>query len=391
MKLRSKKSIIVQSEEEKPPKKLLPGFAKITYYLILISILFYIGKFTISSIVYINADGRIYTESFLISPNDSGIIEKIFYSTGDSVKKGDSLISINYKIKKIHGLDEEIQRVKKNIDKENLNINLLNFDNEKLISILKNKKKGGLFVNSPFTIKRLNLQKNIETEKNKLNEINENLKIEKIKIEKIKNLRILESKTLSLDENDEINKLNILKIFHENELKNLKKNYTQILKLDHDYINNLLKSNRINLTQYKKNLENLYQRLIEVEDLKTVTYKKAIIQSPVNGRVKGVFKYRSDHVGTDDSIMELIEESPKTRIKAFFTLEDLKFIHKNKQVQIIFPDRIKSIGIINQINSTSSQLNRALLEEYTPLKTAIYVEIIPTSFKEKKNGSIMIK
>ena len=138
----------------------------------------------------------------------------------------------------------------------------------------------------------------------------------------------------------------------------------------------------------------LYQQLKSINDLKTLQggyhETNTIVNSTYFAPIKGVIGqitvneqetcYRTKNVLTIHNPEEIF-------IKAYFNLNDIKNVNVNEEVIIQFPDKTKSIGIINKYYVSTYALPEEFQKTYEPTERSIVAEIVPLNKTEAETWS----
>lgn len=372
MKLRNKKTIITSDYEQTPKKEILPVIGKITYYLILFIIIFFIARFLINSVIYSTGKGQVISESFLISPGEYSQIKEIFIKKGDQVKKGSPLVSLIKFQNNNDFYERELIRLENRLLEEKRKLKELN-KNE---IFLKNAK-------TPFTLKKIELQNDINNLEAEIEEFEKNADFKENSVEISRSLRILEAVESENIASEEAEKLNNRISYMKDKLNNLQSLYKKIIVREKEYINNLKHEKKIETNSLQSSILNIYKNIEQIKNIKSQSYKYNTLYSPVKGSVKNVLRLKGENLEKDDSIIEIKEKNPKILIRAYFPLKIKDKLSVNKDLTVIFPDGKKSKGIIDNLYSLSDRKTVDRLEGYKPVETHIAADIKPVSPKDE--------
>ena len=326
-----------------------------THNLLLYSILFVLIAFIVLiNTAYIDerikAQGKVITQSSLVNIQafDGGIIEKIFVSTGDIVKKGDKLVQLDPTRNFSTNRDTIVQLKSKRAQE----IRLLEekfYQQDKNITLIFPKELESY----------ASLQ--IEIFNKRVLELNTKLEIIKEKkIQKLSMIKDLENKIAQLEKSKSIieKELKIKKELHKSrvisieQVYTLQREYIDIISTLKSYKENIIEANsyikemngKINETLIGFRLKALgeLQALglsIEQLDAKNVAdkdrLKRTVLYSISNGIIKDLyFSHKNEVIKPAEIIMDILPLDDKLLIEAKVNPKDIAFIAKDQKATV---------------------------------------------------------
>ena len=323
--------------------------------LLLYSILFVIVTFIILiNTAYIDerikAQGKVVTKSSLVNIQalDGGIIEKLFVSTGDIVKKGDKLVQLDPTRNFSTNKDTMVQLNTKEAQKIRL-MEEKSYSLDKNISLLfppKLEKYSALQIDIFHKrVMELNSQLNVIKEK---------------KIQKLSSIKNLQIKISQLEKSIKIIKkeIAIKKELHKSHTISIE----QVYSLQREYIEmvsnlNSYKENIIEAKSYIKEMDNKLNEMIisfrlkalselqivelSIEQLKAKNVadkdrlKRTILYSISNGIIKDLyFSHKNEVIKPAEIIMDILPLDDKLLIEAKVNPKDIAFIAKDQKATV---------------------------------------------------------
>lgn len=330
----------IREVEKKVTHKAI-NWDRITYFIILTILLFFIGRFAFLKLYYVKADGQVLFKSIDIQNLDDCRVVKFYVEEGDLVCQGDTLFTyIN--------------------DDDDINLNAggfnLNIDNES--------SRGTSWILKEIAT----IEKNIELNKNEINELVRRQNALEKELKKTQQQVILDalpkSAYLALENNiTELNdKIKLIKGENTILFRALEKWRTQLLEDENNEIN----VNSLGNNSYKTD-NNLYK----------------VFYAPMDGTVTRIFK-QNDEVAIKSEVIMYIHKNENLFIKAFFEQEDLEELKEDDIVEIEFPDKSVSFGTINRFYFATYRLPEEFQKKYEPTTRSLSVDIIPLNKEELK-------
>ena len=283
------------------------------------------------------ADGKIIPQGRIkyVQHLEGGIVEEILISEGEKVEINQPLVvlskekassefeEINSRLKSI---DLSILRVNSEINSNNSieipeNINNL-FDEELVKS-----------ENELFQSRRKAINSEIKSKKASIDKANKNLKNLKKRLKIVKEQEDISQKLLEVEATNRLKHLEILRerqevegsIDEQKSIIDLSKN--DLEKVQNNYIEEL----NIELSQYRKEKEELNKRIQKYSD----SLNRTVLKSPVTGTVKLVsVNSKGAIVAPGVTVVEIVPENEKLIIEAKLPLSEIGYVKKNLEAKI---------------------------------------------------------
>ena len=283
------------------------------------------------------ADGKIIPQGRIkyVQHLEGGIVEEILISEGEKVEINQPLVvlskekassefeEINSRLKSI---DLSILRVNSEINSNNSieipeNINNL-FDEELVKS-----------ENELFQSRRKAINSEIKSKKASIDKANKNLKNLKKRLKIVKEQEDISQKLLEVEATNRLKHLEILRerqevegsIDEQQSIIDLSKN--DLEKVQNNYIEEL----NIELSQYRKEKEELNKRIQKYSD----SLNRTVLKSPVSGTVKLVsVNSKGAIVAPGVTVVEIVPENEKLIIEAKLPLSEIGYVKKNLEAKI---------------------------------------------------------
>ena len=283
------------------------------------------------------ADGKIIPQGRIkyVQHLEGGIVEEILISEGEKVEINQPLVvlskekassefeEINSRLKSI---DLSILRVNSEINSNNSieipeNINNL-FDEELVKS-----------ENELFQSRRKAINSEIKSKKASIDKANKNLKNLKKRLKIVKEQEDISQKLLEVEATNRLKHLEILRerqevegsIDEQQSIIDLSKNDLEKVK------NNYIEELNIELSQYRKEKEELNKRIQKYSD----SLNRTVLKSPVSGTVKLVsVNSKGAIVAPGVTVVEIVPENEKLIIEAKLPLSEIGYVKKNLEAKI---------------------------------------------------------
>ena len=283
------------------------------------------------------AEGKIIPQGRIkfVQHLEGGIVEEILINEGEKVKINQPLVILSKK--KASSEYEEINTRLKSIE-----LSILRVDSEKKskneIMIPDNKKK--IFdkdlVKSEeelFQSRRKAINSEIKSKKGNINKANKNLKNLKKRLKIVKEQESISQKLLDVEATNRLRHLEILRerqevegsIDEQQSIIDLSKN--DLEKVENNYLEEL----NIELSQYKKEKEELNKRIQKYSD----SLNRTVLKSPVSGTVKLVsVNSKGAIVAPGVTVVEIVPENEKLIIEAKLPLSEIGYVKKDLEAKI---------------------------------------------------------
>lgn len=306
---------VIRTLKEPVIKKKKLNFDRILYILIIIGLLFWLSSFVYKKTAWIEGNGQMLMDKVDVNFTNDIRLKKIFINEGDTVKVGSKLFNYFQ-----DDFDSDASIVLKNFDRK-----------EKQSSSL------------------LDLLKQISLKKITLKSASKRLSFLTTQEKKITELILLDVYTKT-----KLDDLLAQKIILKNEIQ-LLKNEIYFLTMKKKMFNP--KSSNLTISVGNGNYQNSYI-------------------SPIKGVIGQILKNSEESCYKTENVMT-IHNVEKVFIKAYFNLKDLANINKGDVVQVEFPDKTISKGIINKLYIATYKAPTEFQKKYEPTERNILTEIIP--------------
>ena len=283
------------------------------------------------------ADGKIIPQGRIkyVQHLEGGIVEEILISEGEKVEINQPLVILSKE--KASSEFEEINSRLKSIDLSILRVNSeINSNNS--IEIPEN--KNNLFdeelvksENELFQSRRKAINSEIKSKKASIDKANKNLKNLKKRLKIVKEQEDISQKLLEVEATNRLKHLEILRerqevegsIDEQQSIIDLSKN--DLEKVQNNYIEDL----NIELSQYRKEKEELNKRIQKYSD----SLNRTVLKSPVSGTVKLVsVNSKGAIVAPGVTVVEIVPENEKLIIEAKLPLSEIGYVKKNLEAKI---------------------------------------------------------
>jgi multidrug resistance efflux pump len=309
-----KNTAIIRTLKEPKVKKKKWNLDRLLYFIIILLLLFWLIRFVYKKTAWIEGNGQVLMEKVDVNFTNDIRVKEIFISEGDTVNVGKNLFNYYQ-----DDFDSDASIVLKNLDKkERLN--------NELQDILKDILKKRIQLN--------NLKKRYQ---------------------------------LLIDQEVQVTKLILLDVYTKNKLDDL---VSQKLLIKNQM--DLLKSELYFLESQKKLLkQNDGGYAVGGGENFGNTYS-----SPIKGVVGQILKNSEEACYKTENVMT-IHNTEKVFIKAYFDLRDLEKVEKGTVVQVEFPDKTQSQGVINKLYISTYRAPSEFQKKYEPTERNILAEIVP--------------
>ena len=283
------------------------------------------------------ADGKIIPQGRIkyVQHLEGGIVEEILISEGEKVEINQPLVVLSKE--KASSEFEEINSRLKSIDLSILRVNS-EINSNKSIEIPEN--KNNLFdeelvksENELFQSRRKAINSEIKSKKASIDKANKNLKNLKKRLKIVKEQEDISQKLLEVEATNRLKHLEILRerqevegsIDEQQSIIDLSKN--DLEKVQNNYIEDL----NIELSQYRKEKEELNKRIQKYSD----SLNRTVLKSPVSGTVKLVsVNSKGAIVAPGVTVVEIVPENEKLIIEAKLPLSEIGYVKKNLEAKI---------------------------------------------------------
>ena len=283
------------------------------------------------------ADGKIIPQGRIkyVQHLEGGIVEEILISEGEKVEINQPLVILSKE--KASSEFEEINSRLKSINLSILRVNSeINSNNS--IEIPEN--QNNLFdeelvksENELFQSRRKAINSEIKSKKASIDKANKNLKNLKKRLKIVKEQEDISQKLLEVEATNRLKHLEILRerqevegsIDEQQSIIDLSKN--DLEKVQNNYIEDL----NIELSQYRKEKEELNKRIQKYSD----SLNRTVLKSPVSGTVKLVsVNSKGAIVAPGVTVVEIVPENEKLIIEAKLPLSEIGYVKKNLEAKI---------------------------------------------------------
>lgn len=283
------------------------------------------------------ADGKIIPQGRIkyVQHLEGGIVEEILISEGEKVEINQPLVVLSKE--KASSEFEEINSRLKSIDLSILRVNSeINSNNS--IEIPEN--KNNLFdkelvksENELFQSRRKAINSEIKSKRASIEKANKNLKNLKKRLKIVKEQEDISQKLLEVEATNRLKHLEILRerqevegsIDEQQSIIDLSKNDLEKVK------NNYIEELNIELSQYRKEKEELNKRIQKYSD----SLNRTVLKSPVSGTVKLVsVNSKGAIVAPGVTVVEIVPENEKLIIEAKLPLSEIGYVKKNLEAKI---------------------------------------------------------
>lgn len=306
---------VIRTLKEPVIKKKKLNFDRFLYILIIIGLLFWLSSFIYKKTAWIEGNGQMLMDKVDVNFTNDIRLKEIFINEGDTVKIGNKLFNYFQ-----NDFDSDASIVLKNFDRK-------------------------------------------EKQSNNLLDILRQINLKRIQLKGLNNrLFYLE------EQQKKITKLILLDVYTKTKLDDL---LSQIL---------LLKNN-IQLLKNEIYFLNIEKKMLNPNNVNSSisvgngNYQNSYI-SPITGVIGQILKNSEESCYKTENVMT-IHNVEKVFIKAYFNLKDLANINKGDIVQVEFPDKTISEGIINKLYISTYRAPTEFQKKYEPTERNILTEIIP--------------
>ena len=322
-------------KNDEKPKNVISKRLKVS--LIIFSLIFFLlVNLRIIEVLSL-ADGKIIPQGRIkyVQHLEGGIVEEILISEGEKVEINQPLIVLSKE--KASSEFEEINSRLKSIDLSILRVNS-EIDSNNSIKIPDNKKN--LFdkelvksENELFQSRRKAINSEIKSKKASIDKANKNLKNLKKRLKIVKEQEDISQKLLEVEATNRLKHLEILRerqevegsIDEQQSIIDLSENDLEKVK------NNYIEELNIELSQYRKEKEELNQRIQKYSD----SLNRTVLKSPVSGTVKLVsVNSKGAIVAPGVTVVEIVPENERLIIEAKLPLSEIGYVKKNLEAKI---------------------------------------------------------
>ena len=322
-------------KNNKEPKNLISKKLKVS--LILFSLIFLLlVNLKIIEVLSL-ADGKIIPQGRIkyVQHLEGGIVKEILISEGEKVEINQPLVVLSKE--KASSEFEEINSRLKSIDLSILRVNSeINSNNS--IEIPEN--KNNLFdkelvksENELFQSRRKAINSEIKSKKASIDKANKNLKNLKKRLTIVKEQEDISQKLLEVEATNRLKHLEILR--ERQEVEGSIDEQQSIIDLSNNDLekvqNNYIEELNIELSQYRKEKEELNKRIQKYSD----SLNRTVLKSPVSGTVKLVsVNSKGAIVAPGVTVVEIVPENEKLIIEAKLPLSEIGYVKKNLEAKI---------------------------------------------------------
>lgn len=304
---------VIRTLKEPVIKKKKLGFDRALYFIIIIGLAVWLTSFVYHKTLWLEGNGQMLMEKVDVNFTNDVRLKEIYINEGDTVSKGSKLFNYFQ-----NDFDSDASIVLKNFDRrEKQNNNLLE------------------------------IERQINSKQIRLKGLKERLSFLNIQEKKITKLILLDV-------------------------------YTKT-KLDDLLTQKMLLESQIKMEQSELYFLQTDRKLIQ-PDIQLITtsnedYQNTYI-SPIKGVVGQILKSSEEACYKTENVLT-IHNVEKVFIKAYFNLKDLSKINKGAIVEVEFPDKTISKGIINKLYIATYKAPTEFQKKYEPTERNILTEIIP--------------
>ena len=309
-----KNTAVIRTLKEPKIKKKKWNIDRIIYFALIIVLLIWLVRFLYMKTAWIEGNGQVLMEKVDVNFTNDIRVKEIFINEGDTVTVGKQLFNYYQ-----DDFDSDASIVLKNIDKKER----LNNDLQDILKDIMRKR-----------VQLKNLQKR---------------------------LQLLEQ------QEEQITKLILLDVYTKN-------------KLDELISQKLLVKNQIDLLKSELYFLGMRRKTLKGDDgvyhLGGGGNFGNSYSSPIKGVVGQILKNSEESCYKTENVMT-IHNIEKVFIKAYFDLRDLAKVEKGSIVQVEFPDKTISKGIINKLYISTYKAPSEFQKKYEPTERNILAEIVP--------------
>ncbi|MGV3630761.1 MAG: hypothetical protein ACO1O6_06130 [Bacteroidota bacterium] len=337
---------VLRGLEIKEDKKKARGprnWDRIIYFILLLTLIFFLVRYLVNTYIYIEADGQILFDNVEIRNTSDCRVVNFYVEEGDEVCIGDSLFSFipdkpaGYF--NSFGTYEFAMNQQKQGD--------VSWSEKELFQVKEDIKLNKLLIDEKYKLKKLYEQD-----------------LERIRNEVM--LDVLPRNRLD-DQLSKINQINY-------EIETLKGK------------NDLLQASFSQLESMKRNLSSGANANGGGDKNGAGATEGSVAQvfySPLEGTVTNILKNQFE-VALKDEIILSIHRPNNVYIKGFFKQEDLKSLQIGDIVSLEFPDGSSGNGIIKRFYFTTYQLPEEFQKKYEPTTRSLSADIFPASEEDLK-------
>ena len=346
---RTDSAIRVWDDDPKSRKNI--NWDRLIYLILLTLVLFFGVRYLINNFLYVNATGHILFEKRNIRNVDDCQLLKFYILEGDSIRAGDTLFSyLEDDDENGNGLnigsansspvsvamsqggkdnndwvEKEMYNLRKNISANRVRI----AENQKLLELYKEQRR------------KIKQQVMLDlTPRNKLDELDEDIKTTDFEIERL-NAEINEASAF-------MNKLGTMRTT-DGAGQQMKVNAGQ---------------NKLSAGNGENNLTRYYL-------------------SPIDGTITKI-NFQSMEVALKSEIILSIHKPEHIYVKVFFDQSDLKDVKIGDEVNVEFPDGTVSVGKIQRFYYATNALPEEFQKKYEPVTRTLLADVVPLNDEELK-------
>ena len=322
----NRKESVLRHKDEKPRKKRNTNWDKIVYFVVLLTILYFVFNYFFVRLIYVEAPGHVLFKSLSIRVPEDITVQRVFKDEGELICEGDTLFSYM-------SAKDELLAI------SSMNADMVNKGNQWIDrEIYELNKKIGLNKIDIFEKEQL-----IKWNNERIKEIEDEVVLgitPKYKLENYQ--KDIEKLTLEIENIDAANAT------YRNLIASLRSvNTTDVSKID-----------------------------VNQQGIGGLNYLNKYYIAPIEGTATRIYKNNYEVALKSENILN-IHKREDIYIKAFFDQEDFKHIQEGDEVRVIFPDGEESIGHIKRFYFASYRLPEEFQKKYESTTRAIAADIFP--------------
>jgi multidrug resistance efflux pump len=325
--LRSSPTILTTLKEPpKKGKKRKVKWQRISFLIVAFALLAYISVQVYIRLAIIQADAQLVLHKQIIHYPTDVKISALYIEEGQEIKEGDTLFKYTIPI------DDQITTSEINVDKP-------------IEWILK---------------ERINTQKQIELKR-----------IQKLEIEN----------QVTMRKGMHANKKELILLGSYNDRNEYEELSIQINRLESESVAISDEIAYLQKLLYRLNLENSNYKRIETR--KKEIFEESHYQVAQMDGIIGQINYNENEICYRKEELLTIHKTKDIRIKAFFDPSDMKYLHEGDVVDISYPDKTTSQGVITNFHIATYALPEEFQKKYEPTERNIVADVrmLDTTFK----------
>jgi len=327
---------VLRNIEEDGKKKKKYNWDKIVYFIILAGIILFVLKFSLTKILYVEAEGQMMINNLKIRIPWDVTIGEFYKAEGDTILEGDTLFSYN--------VASEFRPMPEL---------------------------------AAFTQSTSNANKSTWEER-EIYSLNKNIHVNTSLIQENESLIKWYQKEIAQMENEVI-----LEISSKNKIETYRKDIEK-LKLENDTYrrkNAVYHTLIAKLKSKPKSLETT-NTTADFNGIGSGNDAHHFYRSPVDGTITQLFKSNHEVALKTENIMNL-HKREDLYIKAFFDQGDFQYVREGDKVDIEFPDGSVTQGVIKRFYFATYQLPAEFQKKYEPLTRSIAADISPLDHEDE--------